>query len=94
MLERVILATIAMGMVLRVNGGEGEVPERVAQSGPVLREEASRMKKLVTGSSSTPMLNLPDMGRRPRYREKMSMSTRPSQKMGMLTPRRAPSMLR
>ena len=40
------------------------------------------------------MLIRPDRGSQPRFREKISMKTRPSQKMGMLTPARAPSMLR
>ena len=45
-------------------------------------------------SRSTPTLRRPEMGSHPRFTEKMSMNTRPSQKMGMLTPARAPSMLR
>ena len=39
-------------------------------------------------------LNLPEMGSHPRLTENISMSTRPSQNMGILTPVRAPSMLR
>ncbi len=40
------------------------------------------------------MLSRPEMGSHPSQTEKTSMNTSPSQKMGMLTPARAPSMLR
>ena len=41
-------------------------------------------------SKATP--NRPDMGTQPSQTEKMSISTKPSQKTGMLTPMSEPSM--
>jgi hypothetical protein len=91
--DRVILATIARGMVLKAKAGRVRCNNALRRAPQFLVRMESRTKRFVmtVRSISTPIR--PDIGNQPRFNEKMSMSTSPNQNTGILTPKSDPSIL-